>query len=74
MQAEWNKTEIGALYDVYLGGDSVGKAKSRWIKVGIAFPNQDGSIHVVLDAFPVNGKLLLRLRNGRRRHLSPLAA
>jgi hypothetical protein len=31
-----------------------------WVRVGAAFVNRDGSLHVRLDAMPVNGKLHIR--------------
>jgi hypothetical protein len=31
-----------------------------WIKIGVAFPNQDGSLNVILEALPVSGKLHVR--------------
>lgn len=34
--------------------------KSFWTKVGSAFENRDGSLSVLLDALPVNGKLQIR--------------
>ncbi len=34
--------------------------KKRWIKVGVAFENKDGSFNVLLDALPVNGHLNIR--------------
>lgn len=36
------------------------QGKSFWIKVGAAFTNRDGSMSVLLDALPVNGKLQIR--------------
>lgn len=36
------------------------QAKKRWIRVGTAFTNQDGSVNVILDALPLNGKLNIR--------------
>ena len=36
--------------------------KKRWIKVGVAFENKDGSLNVLLDAFPVNRQLNIRAR------------
>ncbi len=36
--------------------------KSRWVKVGAAFLNKDGSTNVFLDAFPRDGKLQIRDR------------
>ncbi len=35
-------------------------AKSRWIRIGIAFTNRDGSLNLILDAVPVNGRLHVR--------------
>lgn len=34
--------------------------KSFWNRIGVAFVNNDGSINVKLEAFPVNGELQLR--------------
>lgn len=44
--------------------------KARWIKIGSAFTNKDGSINAILDAYPKDGKLQIRERrqsnlNGR---------
>jgi hypothetical protein len=45
-------------YDVYSITER--DEKSYWAKVGVAFPNRDGSINVSLEALPVSGKLQLR--------------
>ena len=37
-----------------------GLEKPIWLKVGSSFLNRDGSINVLLDAIPVNGKPQLR--------------
>lgn len=34
--------------------------RSRWIKIGVAFVNRDGSINVILDCIPIDGKIQLR--------------
>ena len=34
--------------------------KSFWRKLGTAFTNRDGSLTVLLDAVPVNGRLHIR--------------
>jgi hypothetical protein len=39
--------------------------KSRWIKIGSAFVNKDGSINAILDVFPRDGKLQIRERKER---------
>ena len=36
--------------------------KNFWTNVGVAFVNKDGSINVILNAFPVSGKLQIRDR------------
>jgi hypothetical protein len=37
-----------------------GQKKTRWTKVGVAFPLKSGDgFSVVLDAVPVNGKLVI---------------
>lgn len=36
--------------------------KSRWVKVGAAFVNKDGSINAFLDVFPRDGKIQIRDR------------
>jgi hypothetical protein len=34
--------------------------KNLWLKIGVAFENNDGSLNVILNALPVNGKLHIR--------------
>lgn len=34
--------------------------KARFVRLGIAFVNRDGSLNVVLDALPVSGTLHIR--------------
>ena len=36
------------------------KARDFWTKIGRSFMNKDGSETVLLDAVPVNGKIILR--------------
>jgi hypothetical protein len=36
------------------------KQKSYWVKCGVAFVNNDGSINVKLDCLPTNGTMQLR--------------
>lgn len=38
-----------------------GETKSQWTKVGVAFTNANGSINVVLDCLPLDGKLQLQV-------------
>lgn len=37
-----------------------GQKKTRWTKVGVGFENKDGSLSIMLDALPVNGRLQVR--------------
>jgi len=41
--------------------------KDRWQRVGVAFKDPDGTVHVTLDAFPAN-RIELRIKEvkGRR--------
>ena len=38
--------------------------KSRWVECGVAFTNRDGSLNLLLNARPVNGRLQVRTANG----------
>ena len=53
------KTEAKRL-DVFTITEREGQDKSFWNKVGAAFPNQDGSLNVVLNCNPADGKLHIR--------------
>ena len=43
-------------------------AKDFWVRIGVAFVNQDRSVNVLLDALPVNGKLQIRKPRPRDGH------
>ena len=53
-----NNSNRKAVYTVIDSSDD--SRKARWIRVGIAFENRDGSYNILLDALPVNGKLHVR--------------
>jgi hypothetical protein len=36
------------------------KGKSYWTRVGVCFENRDGSLNVVLNFIPLDGKLQIR--------------
>lgn len=36
--------------------------KSRWVRIGSAFTNKDGSMNIFLDALPLDGKVQIRER------------
>ena len=55
------ENETVVLKDVFVISEVDG-AKSRWIKIGVAFVNSDGSLNVILDALPMNGRLHIRDR------------
>ena len=41
--------------------------KERWVKIGQAYLNKDGSINAYLDVFPRDGKLQIRERRASER-------
>jgi len=51
--------------DVYVIYDAKadGRERSRWIRIGVAFDNKDGSLNVLLDALPLSGRLHIRERD-----------
>lgn len=40
--------------------DPGSEKKSRWTQIGVSFLNNDGSETVLLDAVPINGKIVLQ--------------
>lgn len=38
------------------------EGKAQWSKIGVAFVNKDGSLNVILDALPLEGKIHIRDR------------
>lgn len=36
------------------------KGKPFWQKIGVAFPNKDGSLNVLLNCIPLDGRLHIR--------------
>jgi hypothetical protein len=41
------------------------KRHTKWLKIGVGFPNRDGSINLILDAFPI-GTNRLQVREDDR--------
>ena len=58
--------ESMTLKDIFAVTDREGDQKSRWTKIGVGFLNRDQSINVILDAYPVNGRLHIRDREDRK--------
>lgn len=54
---DMNDRSPKAVYTIVERG---GDAKNLWLRIGIAFPNRDRSLNVLLDAVPVNGRLHIR--------------
>jgi len=48
--------------DVFTIVETPAGKPDRWVKIGIAFVNTDGSLNLVLDAFPANARLHVRDR------------
>ncbi len=55
---------VYALHD-YPDRDDETKTHTRWVKIGVAFPNRDGSTNLLLDAFPI-GTNRLQVREDDR--------
>lgn len=53
---EATSKKMQAVYTVVPKNDG----KDVWLRVGSAFPNRDGSLSVLLDAVPTNGRLQIR--------------
>jgi hypothetical protein len=53
---ETTTKKIQAVYTVVSKSDG----KELWLRLGSAFPNRDGSLTVLLDAVPTNGRLQIR--------------
>ena len=51
---------------VYSITERDGYDRSIWTRVGSAFKNRDGSMNVMLDALPTNGKLHVREQDPNR--------
>ena len=51
-------------HDVFTVRERDGR-KGFWVQVGSAWTNKDGSLSVDLDAYPANGRLVIRLRTER---------
>jgi hypothetical protein len=51
--------DVYAIYE----SKSDGRERSRWVRVGVAFENRDGSLNVLLDAVPLSGRLQIRSRS-----------
>ena len=55
-------TNVKEVYNILEGKDG----KSRWVRIGTAFANKDGSINAILDVFPRDGKIQIRDRRERK--------
>jgi hypothetical protein len=49
--------------DVYAITERGEGAKALWSRIGVAFVNKDDSLNVILDAFPLSGKINIRDRD-----------
>ena len=54
----------------YLKDKTTTEVDSSWLKIGVAFMHEDGhGYDVVLDALPVNGRVVLRTNDERIKEL-----
>lgn len=56
---------------VYTVIDSDKLQRPLFRRIGVAFVNADQSLNVLLDAFPVNGRLHIRAESPRRSEQKP---
>ena len=49
--------DVFAIYESRQPGE-----RSRWVRIGVAFDNKDGSLNLLLDAVPLSGRLHVRAR------------
>lgn len=60
--------ENNQIYDVFtIIETNKEDVKNRWNKIGTGFLNRDGSINVILDAYPANGRLHVRVRREKEK-------
>lgn len=60
--------ENNQIYDVFTIIESnKEEVKNRWNKIGTGFLNRDGSINVIMDAYPANGRLQVRVRREKEK-------
>lgn len=52
-----SKTPTHTAYTVREGKQG---AKGYWLEIGAAWTNKDGSLSLVLDATPTNGRIIVR--------------
>lgn len=55
----FHPSDVLDVFNVIEGKDG---GQDRWVKVGNAYMNKDGSINAYLDVFPRDGKLQIRNR------------
>lgn len=54
----------------YADKEDAAKKHTRWVRIGVGWPNRDGSINLSLDAFPI-GTNRLQIREDDRVSLAP---
>lgn len=47
------------------------KTYTRWVRIGVAFPNRDGSMNLLLDALPIGTNKLQVREDDRERPPAP---
>ena len=52
-------------YKELLGVKKINERKSMWTKIGVAFPNSDGSWNLRFDYFPTDREMTIQLRDPR---------
>lgn len=47
-----------------------GSSKNYWLQIGSGFENKDGSINIIFNALPLNGKIQVRLKPNEKKNKS----
>jgi len=53
-------------YEIFHVRDSNNGGKGYWTKIGAGFENKDGSVNMVFDCIPVDGRCQLRVRQEKQ--------
>jgi len=59
------RKEGQGMKDIYTIINNGKDKKGFWLKIGVAFENQDGSLNVALNCLPLDGKLHIRDRKDK---------
>ena len=62
-----SRTPTYHAYAVIQSSGTTSEARNHWTRIGAAFTNRDQSLTVLLNALPVNGRIVLRVPDDSQR-------